>query len=378
MKRACDSIGVIAALAALLLCSCGSKEQVNAQTAAPPPAQVVTEPDLNLVKVDRPERFHLVTAGTREERRQLQATGVINPNIEKSIPVISLAAGRVVGIYVKLGDDVSKGQLLLKIMSNDIANAFQTYQQAQADEELARKQLERAETLYDHGAISLNDLQVAQNVENKAAVAVTAAVQMLRNMGASPEHPDPVVNIYAPAAGTIVEQNIVSSSIVRTPDNQTNLFTIANLATVWVICNVYENELPEVRLGDPAQVRLNAYPDRVFTGRVDNIGKVLDATVRTAPVRIVLKNPGLMRAGMFVTATLYGQHGQTYATVPAQAVLHLHDRDWVFVPVGNGEFRRTEVSVGGIIDGLQDILHGVTPGMRVVNDSLALSAESQQ
>jgi membrane fusion protein, heavy metal efflux system len=377
MKRTCGGVAVAVA-AACLLSSCGSKQDVNAQTAAPPPAQVVTQPDLNIVKVDRPERFRLVTAGSRAQRRELQATGVINPDVEKSVPVISLASGRVVGIYAKLGDDVTKGQLLLKVMSNDIANAFQTYQQAKADEELARKQLERAETLYDHGAISLNDLQVAQNTENKAAVAVTAAVQMLHTIGASPEHPDPVVNIYAPTAGTIVEQNIVPSSIVRTPDNQTNLFTIANLSTVWVICNVYENELPEVRLGDPAQVRLNAYSDRVFTGRVDNIGKVLDANVRTAPVRIVLHNPGIMRSGMFVTATLYGQHNQTYATVPAQAVLHLHDRDWVFVPAAQGEFRRTPVSVGGVINGQQDILAGITPGTQVVNDSLALSAETQQ
>lgn len=378
MIRTYGGIAILAGVASAFLCSCGSREQLNAQTAAPPPAQVVTEPDLNLVKIDRPERFRLVTAGSREERQELQATGVVNPDIEKAVPVISLASGRVVGIYAKLGDDVSKGQLLLKVMSNDIANAFQTYQQAKADEELANKQLERAETLYDHGAISLNDLQVAQNTENKAAVAVTAAVQMLSTMGASPSHPDPVVNIYAPASGTIVEQNVVPSAIVRTPDNQTNLFTIANLSTVWVICNVYENELPDVRLGDPAQVRLNAFPDRVFTGRVENIGKVLDATVRTAPVRIVLNNPGLMRAGMFVTATLYGQHGHIYATVPAEAVLHLHDRDWVFVPAGNSAFRRTEVSAGKIINGLQDILSGITPGTQVVNDSLALSAESQE
>ncbi len=365
-------------LATLALCSCRSTQEVNAQGTSPPTAQVITEPDLNIVKVDRPERFRLVTAGKREELRELQATGVINPDVGKSIPVISLASGRVVGIYAKLGDDVTKGQLLLKVMSNDIANAFQTFQQAIADEELARKQLERAETLYDHGAISLNDLQVAQNTENKAAIAVTAARDMLRNMGANPDHPDPTVSIYAPASGTIVEQNVVSSALIRTPDNQVNLFTIANLSTVWAICNVYENDLPEVRLGDPAQIRLNAYQDRTFTGRIVNIGKVLDANVRAAPVRIVLSNPGIMRAGMFVTATLYGQHGRSYPTVPAQAVLHLHDRDWVFVPIGNGQFRRTEITAGNVAGGQQTVLSGITPGTQVINDALALNAESEQ
>ncbi len=364
--------------ASLLFTACGSKEPVNPQAAAPPPAQVTTEPDLNIVKVDRPEQFPAVAAGQRKERPELQVTGVVNADVEKSLPVISLASGRVVGIYAKLGDDVRKGQLLLKVMSNDISNAFQTYQQAKADEALAHKQLERAQLLYDRGAISLNDLQVAQDTEEKAAVSVTAALQMLRNLGADPDHPDPVINIYAPASGTIVEQNVVGSSGVHTPDNQPNLFTIANLATVWVVCNVYENSLPDVRVGDPAQVRLNAYPDRPFVGRVDNIGKVLDSTVRTAPVRIVLNNPGMMRAGMFVTATFYGQHVVAYATVPVDAVLHLHDRDWVFVPAGDGQFRRTEISTGKTIDGQQDVLSGVTPGTQVVRNALALNAESEQ
>src|SRR6202012_4541459 len=113
-----------------------------------------------------------------------------------------------------------------------------------------------------------------------------------------------------------------------TPDNQPNLFTIADVSRVWVLCDVYENQLPIVRMGDRADVRLTAYPDRSFKGRVSNISKLLDPNLRTAKVRIELTNPGIMRSGMFVTATFYGQHGRTYATVPSSAVLHLHDRDW--------------------------------------------------
>lgn len=366
------------ALLSFVLAGCGSKQAVNAAQAAPPPAQVVEEPDLNLIKVDRPERFRLVTAGHREALPELHATGVVNADIEKSIPVISLASGRVVGVYAKLGDDVKRGQLLLKVLSNDISTAFQNYQQAEADEELAQKQLERAKLLYEHGAISLNDLQVAEDAEKKAAVALNAASQQIQTLGASVNNPNPVINIYAPASGTIIEQNVTNAASVHTPDNQPNLFTIADLSTVWVICNVYENDLPNVRLGDPADVELNAYPGRKFRGRVDNIGKILDTTARTVPVRITLSNPGIMRAGMFVTATFYGQHGKIYATLPSNAVLHLHDRDWVFVPTGTGEFRRTEVVAGSIVNGQQDVLSGITPGTRVVNDALALSAESQQ
>ncbi|MBV9294473.1 MAG: efflux RND transporter periplasmic adaptor subunit, partial [Acidobacteriaceae bacterium] len=193
-----------------------------------------------------------------------------------------------------------------------------------------------------------------------------------------PEHEDAVVNIYAPASGTIVEQNVVNAASVHTPDNQPNLFTIADLSSVWIICDVYENDLPAVRLGDVADLQLNAYPDRTFHGRISNIGKVLDPNIRTAKVRIALANTGIMRAGMFVSATFYGQHGRVYAVVPSTAVLHLHDRDWVFVPSGQGEFRRTEVSAGKINAGKQDLTSGLSPGQEVVNDALALNAESEQ
>ena len=371
-------LATLALLTNVVLSSCGNKEKVDEQAAAPPPTKVVEQPDLNLVKVDRPDRFALATATERQERPEIHATGVINPNIEKSVPVIALASGRVVGIYVKIGDEVHKGQLLLKVLSNDISNAFQTYQQAKADEELARKQLERAQLLYSHGSISLNDLQVAEDTEQKAKVARDVAAQELRTLGADPDHPDPVVNVRAPISGTIVEQNIVGTGLVHSPDAQPNLFTIADLSDVWVICNIYENDLPSVRLGDIADVRLSAYSDRVFHGRISNIGKVLDPNIRTAPVRISLINPGIMRSGMFVTATLYGVRGRAYAAVPSSAVLHLHDRDWVFVPAGNGQFRRTEITGGKTEDGKQNVLAGLGVGQQVVANALALSAESEQ
>jgi len=364
-------------LLTFLLAGCGSRQKVDAAQMAPPPAQVVEQPDLNLIKVGRPERFKLAVAGKREELPELQATGVINADIEKSVPVISLASGRVVAVYAKLGDDVKKGQLLLKVLSNDISGAFQTYQQAKADEELARKQLDRAKLLYEHGAVSLNDLQVTEEADHKMQVAVNTAAQQIRTLGGDLNNPGSVIDIYAPVSGTIVEQNVVNAGSVHSPDNQPNLFTIADLSTVWVVCDVYENDLPMVRLGDPAVVKVNSYPDRTFEGRIDNIGRVLDPAIRTAKVRIVLHNPGLMRAGMFVTATFRGRSGKVYATVPATAVLHLHDRDWVFVPV-NGEFRRTEVIGGQLRDGEQDILSGILPGTQVVSDALALSSESAQ
>ncbi|MBV9037470.1 MAG: efflux RND transporter periplasmic adaptor subunit [Acidobacteriaceae bacterium] len=367
-----------ACLSLMVLAGCQSKAKVDEAAQAPPQAKVVEEPDLNLVRVSHPERFALVTAEEREERPQIRATGTVNPDVDLSIPVVSLASGRVAGLYAKLGDDVQKGQLLLKVQSNDIANAFQTYEQAKADELLARKQLDRAKILYDRGAISLNDLQIAEDTEAKAVVGVNTAAQQIRTLGGDPDKTDAVVNIYAPVSGTIVEQNVAPAGSVHTPDNQQNLFTIANLSRVWVLCDVYENDLPIIKIGDTADIRLNAYPDRIFHGRISNIGKVLDPNIRTVKVRIELANPGMMRVGMFVTATFYGLHGRKNAVVPTGAILHLHDRDWVFIPDDQGRFRRTQVTGGDISDGQQVVLSGISPGQQVVKDALALSSESEQ
>src|SRR5438270_516084 len=367
-----------AMLACLLLAGCHSAPKVvDEAAAAPPKTTVVTEPDLNVVKIDRPERFALVSAEKKTDRPEIHATGSVTPDVERSIPVVSLASGRVVEIHGRLGDDVKQGQLLLKVLSNDISTATQTYQQAKADEALARKQLDRAKLLYEHGAVSLNELQVAEGTEEKAKVSLATAAQFLRTLGGDPDTGTAVISIAAPASGTIIEQNVVLSSTVRT-DNQQPLFTIADLSRVWVLCDVYENDLPSVRVGDIADVQLNAYPDRVLHGRISNIGKVLDPNLRSAKVRIEMTNPGMMRSGMFVTATFYGQQGRNYASIPSSAVIHLHDRDWVFLPEGNGQFRRHEITGGKITGNDQEVLAGLKPGDKIVANALELNAESAQ
>jgi cobalt-zinc-cadmium efflux system membrane fusion protein len=143
---------------------------------------------------------------------------------------------------------------------------------------------------------------------------------------------------------------------------------------------VFENDLSTVHLGQKAEIRLNAYPDRRFTGTVSDIGAVLDPTIRTAKVRIQVENPGMvMRVGMFATVTLHGQKAETRTAIPATAVLHLQDRDWVFLPLGNGQFRRIEVRAGQMMDGgQQEILTGLNPGQQVVAKALDLQNSAAQ
>jgi cobalt-zinc-cadmium efflux system membrane fusion protein len=182
--------------------------------------------------------------------------------------------------------------------------------------------------------------------------------------------------VYAPTSGVIVSQNITESAAAGVALSGTaTAFTIADLSSVWIICDVYENDLSKVTLGQQAQIRVAAYPDRILTGRVSDIGPVLDPTIRTAKVRIELANPGILRLGMFVTTTLLSRSTVTHASVPASAILHLHDREWVYVPADRGQFKRVEVNAGSMLPGgEEEILSGIVPGQQVVKDALNLQA----
>ncbi len=366
--------------AMLYLTGCNANGRTPDPVAEAPPHTVVEEaPDPSLVKIDRPELFPLATAERRETAPELKVTGVVSADVSRNVPVISLTSGRVVEIRARLGDAVTKGQLLMRVESADLSSAFSDYRHAIADQALAKTQLDRARLLYDKGAIAQKDLEVAQNAADKAGVDVENASNRLKVLGADVNHPSSVIDILAPASGVITEQNVTAAAGVKTLDNSPNLLTIADLSHIWILCDVYENDLPSVRLGETAEVRLNAYPDRVFTASIGNISPVLDPAIRTAKVRLELRNPGLMRLGMFVTATFHGAQKQVRAVVPAAAILHLHDRDWVYVPAGQNAFRRVEVMAGKMLpEGLQEVAAGIRPGDQVVTNALVLQNASEQ
>jgi cobalt-zinc-cadmium efflux system membrane fusion protein len=378
MKRLSRQIAMLFLIASLFLAGC-SESKNNPNAGAPPPLKVERAEDRNLFQVDRPEQFPLTAAVEHVTVSQLKATGTVNPDISRSVPVISVAAGRVVEIKARLGDTVQKGQVLLTVQSADISSAFSDYQKAVADEQLTRTQLERAQLLYKEGAISLNDLQVAQSTDAKAKVDVKATGEKLKVLGnANLDQPSGIVEIRAPISGVITDQQVTNAAGVAGLGSP-NPFTISDLTYIWIICDVYENDLPIVRVGDKATIRLNAYPEKSFTGTISNIGPVLDPNLRTAKVRIEVRNPGLMRPGMFATATFYGQKTEKYAAVPATAILHLHDRDWVYVPAGNKAFRRVEVKSGEMLKGdMQAILFGVTPGQQIVTNALEFQNSVEQ
>jgi membrane fusion protein, heavy metal efflux system len=362
---------LLAMLAVLSLSPACSKDMPAATT-----KQTVTlDPDV--FQTDHPELFKTAQAQQHSLPTQITANGTVSPDITRTIHVTSLGSGRVVDLKVKLGDHVEKGQTLLIISSPDLAAAMSEYQKALADEVLSRKALDRAKLLYDRGAIAAKDLEVAQDTEDKAKVDVSTSEQHVRVLGADPAHPGSLIDLRAPVAGTIVEQNVAGYEGVKSLDNTPNLFTIANLSQVWVVCDVFENDLGEVHVGDSAEIRLNAFPDRVLRGKVADISRVLDPNTRSAKVRIVLGNSdGALRPGMFAVASFRSKKLQPRTVVPATAIMRLHDKDWVFRKVGDKTFRKIEVQADGLApDGMQEIRAGVNPGDEVVANALEFSTE---
>jgi cobalt-zinc-cadmium efflux system membrane fusion protein len=378
MKR--RSVWVAAAYAIFCLTAgCGGDSKGDPKAEAPPQTKVEHEEDVNVVTTDHPEQFPLATATEYTSTAQIVANGAVTPDVSRTVPVVSLATGRVVEIKARLGDQVKKGQVLLVVQSADIAAAFSDYRKAVADEKLANTQLERSKLLYGKGAISLNDLQVAEDAEDKAKVDVENTTEHLKVLGGNIDHPAAVVNITAPISGVITDQQVTNAAGVPGLGSP-NPFTISDLSKVWILCDVYENDLPNVHVGETADIRLNAYPGKVLTGRISNVSPVLDPTIRTSKVRIEVANPtGILRVGMFVTATFHGQKKETHAAVPASAILHLHDRDWVYVPAGDKKFRRVEVTAGQQLPGnMQEIVSGIKAGQQVVSNALVLQNTVEQ
>ena len=356
----------------LMLSGCNGR--VDAAAEAPPPANVVPGVDLTLFTVDHPEQFPLAAATAHPTTSELIVTGAVTPDVSRNVPVVSLASGRVVAIHARLGDTVKKGQLLLTIRSDDVAGGFDAYRKAVADELLARKQLNRAVDLYAHGAIAEQDLEVAKDTADDAKVTLETATEHLRLLGNDPDKPMGIVDIVAPTAGVITDQEVTNAAAVQAFSSPSP-FTISDVSSVWIVCDVYENDMPSVRLGDTADITLNAYPDHPFKGKVSNIGMILDPSIRTAKVRIEVQNPGIMRLGMFAKATFRGQSQEMHTVVPASAILHMHDREFVFVPAPDKKFRRLEVVSGELLPdktNLQEIKSGLKPGQQVVTNALVL------
>jgi cobalt-zinc-cadmium efflux system membrane fusion protein len=360
-----------------MLQGCNSKSARQDAAEAPPSTPAVVDASTeNTVHVDKVSLFPLVAAKETSVFDSVTATGSVQPDISREVPVLSIANGKVIALHVALGNYVRKGQLVMEVQSPDVTGAFASYQTAISNENLTNTVLTRDKLLFDKGAIARSQLEIAQNAEDASKAALTAAEQQLRILGVDKDHPGDTVKVYAPISGVIVAQNTTAAGAAGI--NLAGVggsLTIADLSHVWVICDVYENDLANVHLGEQADIKLNAFAGTTRTGTISDIGAILDPSIRTAKVRIQVPNSdNLLRIGMFATATFHGSKAHTGVTVPGSSVLHLHDRDYVFVPSGSaGTFRRVIVRSAQTLPGGAVVIEsGIGPGQQVVSNALEL------
>ena len=356
---------------ALLFASCSQHGSMDASESKP-----VVTPDPGVFEVQNSQQFPLVAPASRREPEVLSVNGVVTPDVTRTVHINALAGGRVLEVRAKLGDDVRKGQVLMLVRSTELAQAIAQYKNDQADEAVAQKALQRAQDLFAHGAMAQQDLETAEAAEQKAQTNVKTDADQIPLLGGDLQRLSPVVEVQSPVTGAVVDQQVASGEAVKSLDASQSLFMVADLSRVWVLCDVYENDLSKVKLGDQAEVRLNAYPDRAFRGTVGNISQVLDPATRTAKVRVELANVDhLFRPQMFATVKFTSRKMYPRLVLPATAILRLHDKDWVFVRASERSFRRTEVQGGAVgPDGMQEILSGLNPADRVVTNALEFSS----
>ncbi|HET6936334.1 MAG TPA: efflux RND transporter periplasmic adaptor subunit [Candidatus Angelobacter sp.] len=355
---------VLLPLVAIVACSGGS----------PTKADTNPNPDLFTVPKEQLQHIQVITVQPADFPRVLRLTGAVAFNGFQTTPVITQVGGPVSRLVVSPGQQVSKGQPMLYVSSPDYSQLRANYLKARDAHSLAHKNYVRAQDLYAHHAIAERDLQAAESAETQAQADLQTAEQSLKILGIPrpdtlAERPvSPEVPLIAPLSGEAVERLCAPGQLIQA--GVTQCFTISNMKTVWVLANVYEDQLAYVHVGDPVTIKTDAYPD-VFRGRISFMGAALDPASRTLQARIDTANPqGKLRKDMYVTATVVAGKISNALLVPDSAVLRdAENEPFVYVEAATpGQFARRQIKLGESDSGKTQIVSGLKAGERVVGD----------
>jgi cobalt-zinc-cadmium efflux system membrane fusion protein len=330
------------------------------------------QPKLFSVPQDQLAHLQIYTVVPTSMERVLRLPGTVAYNGFTTTPVISQVSGPVGRIVVVPGQVVRAGQPMLFVSSPDFAQLRSNYIKANDAHALAHKNYARAQDLYAHHAIAERDLQAAESAEIQAQADLEAAEQSLRIVGitdpaALAKSQSPQVPVPAPISGEVVDRLVAPGQLLQ--GGNTQCFTISDMSTVWVMVNVYQQDLSTVKVGDVARIQSDAYPD-VFSGKISYIGAALDPNTRTLQARVETQNPHeKLKKDMYVTATLHAGTIKDAIAVPDAAVLRDNDNEpFVYVNQGENRFGERPVRVGESSDGKTEIVSGLKPGDRVVAD----------
>jgi cobalt-zinc-cadmium efflux system membrane fusion protein len=331
------------------------------------------------IPADQMSHIQIITITTSTLTRTLRLTGAVAYNGFATTPVITQVGGPVSRIVVAPGQTVVTGQPLLYVASPDFSQLRATYIKAKDAFKLADREYARSRDLYDHHAIAEKDLIAAESARNQAEADLQASDQALRVLGfKSPEQAveargSPELPVLAPISGEVVERLVAPGQVIQA--GATQAFTISNMSTVWVLANVYQQDLPYVRVGDPVTILTDSYPGTEFHGNISYIAAALDPTTRTLQARIDVKNPQeKLKNNLYVVAQVQAGKVANAITVPNAAVLrNAENEPFVYILAGQNQFAMRNVSIGQTSEQATEITSGLASGDRIVaNGSLFL------
>ena len=331
------------------------------------------DPELFTIPQEQMSHVQVLTVQPTTLTRTLRLTGAVAYNNFRTTPVISQISGPVNRIVVVPGQHVTKGQPMLYVASPDYSQLRTNYLKAKDAYALAQKSYVRAQDLYQHRAISEQALEQAASAEVQAGGDLASAQAALKVLGIT--DPDALVQspptfevpVKAPINGEVVEQDVASGQLLQT--GTTQCFMLSDTSSVWVLVNVYQKDLPYVRVGDPVTIQTESYA-QAFHGRIAYVAAALDPATRTLQARIETSNPGeKLKKDMYVTATVKAGKIANAIALPDAAVLRdAENQPFVYIGVGSNQFVRRQVTLGESLDGQTEITSGLKPGEQVIGD----------
>lgn len=360
----------------LVLAGCdGSGSNAAANSSS---ANNSNNPELFAIPQDQMSHVQVLTIRPTTLTRSLRLTGAVAYNSFRTTPVITQVSGPVSRVVVVPGQKVHQGEPMLYVASPDYSQLRTNYLKAKDAYALAQKAYARAQDLYQHHAIAEQNLEQAQSAEVQAGGDLVAAQAALKVMGIT--DPDALVQappsfevpVRAPIGGLVVEQDVSAGQLIQ--PGTTQCFMISDVSTVWVLVNVYQKDLPYVRVGDQVTIQTDTYPE-VFHGRIAYVAASLDPSTRTLQARIETNNPGeKLKKDMYVVATVNAGTIQNAIALPDAAVLRdSENQPFVYVEAPANQFGRRSVTLGESLNGQTEITSGLKAGDQVVgNGSLFL------
>lgn len=356
-------------------CTAGPAESASKMTSYSASETKADTATLFTVPDDQMAHLQVVPVEKSNLERRLRLAGNVSYNAFKTTPVFSPIGGPVHEILVAPGETVHAGQPLLTVNSPDYSAARSAYLKARDAFFLADKVYTRSQDLYAHGAVAEADLQQAESSRSQAQADLQASADMLRALGIkdpeamikNPPKTTLQIPLPAPVGGEIVERLVGPGQLLQA--GATQVFTISDMSTVWVLVNVYQSDVGYVRVGDSVDITTDTYP-QVFHGRISYVAPALDPNTRTLQARIVTGNPNkILKKDMYVTAMLQAGVIRDALTVPDAAVLRdTENMPFVYAQSGANQFARRLVKIGDSQNGRTQITEGLKEGERVVSD----------